>query len=173
MFEGLNSLVDVGSSTGTVGKAIANAFPHLECTVFDLPQTVAALQDCGNLKYVGGNMFEQVPAADAVLLKWVLCDWNDDECLKILKQCRKAVSGGKEGGKVIIVDLVLTKNEKSDDEALNLIETQLLFDLVTMVLVGGKERGEEEWAKLFSALGFSRYKIAPVLGMRYVIEVYP
>ncbi|KAK8999285.1 hypothetical protein V6N11_070461 [Hibiscus sabdariffa] len=171
MFEGLNSLVDVGGSTGTVGKAIADAFPHLECTVFDLPQTVAALQDTGNLKYVGGNMFEQVPPADAVLLKWVLCDWNDEECLKILKQCRKAV---KEGGKVIIVDLVLIKNEKADDEASNLIETQLLFDImVTMVLVGGKERGEEEWAKLFSASGFSRYEIAPVLGMRSVIEVYP
>ncbi|KAK9019567.1 hypothetical protein V6N11_054085 [Hibiscus sabdariffa] len=173
MFEGLNSLVDVGGSTGTVGKAIANAFPHLECTVFDLPQTVAGLQDTGNLKYVGGNMFEQVPPADAVLLKWVLCDWIDDECLKILNQCRKAVSGGKEGGKVIIIDLVLTKNEKVDDEASNSIGTQLLLDMATMSLVGGNQRQEEEWAKLFSASDFSDYKIVPVLGMRSFIEVYP
>ncbi|KAK8999286.1 hypothetical protein V6N11_070462 [Hibiscus sabdariffa] len=173
MFEGLNSLVDVGGSTGTVGKAIAEAFPHLECTVFDLPQTVAGLQDTGNLKYVGGNMFEQVPPADAVLLQRVLCDWNDDECTKILKQCRKAVSGGKEGGKVIITDLVLTKNEKVDDENSNLIETQLLCDMETMVLVGGKVRREEEWAKLFSASGFSDYKIDPVSVMRSVIVVYP
>ncbi|KAK8992017.1 hypothetical protein V6N11_044909 [Hibiscus sabdariffa] len=35
-FEGLDSLVDVGGGTGTVGKAIAHAFPHLDCTVFDL-----------------------------------------------------------------------------------------------------------------------------------------
>ncbi|GMI80560.1 N-acetylserotonin O-methyltransferase [Hibiscus trionum] len=173
LFEGLNSLVDVGGSTGTMGRVIADAFPHLDCTVFDQPQTVAGLQDSGNLKYVGGNMFEHVPAADAVLLKWVLCDWNDDECLKILKQCKNAVSGGKEGGKVIIIDLVLTKNGKADDEASSLTETQLLFDMAAMVVMGGKEREEEEWAKLFSASGFSDYKIAPVLGMRSIIEVYP
>ncbi|KAK8987001.1 hypothetical protein V6N11_055318 [Hibiscus sabdariffa] len=172
-FEGLNSLVDVGGNTGTVGKAIADAFPHLECTVFDRPQVVAGLQDSGNLKYVGGNMFEEVPAADAVLLKWVLHDWNDDDCLKILKQCKVAVSGGKEGGKVIIVDIVLKKNEKVSDEALNLMETQLLFDMAAMVALGGKQREEEEWAKLFSSTGFSNYTITPILGMRSVIEVYP
>ncbi|KAE8683231.1 Trans-resveratrol di-O-methyltransferase [Hibiscus syriacus] len=172
LFEGLNSLVDVGGNTGTVGKAIADAFPHLDCTVFDRPQIVDDLQDTGNLKYVGGNMFEQVPAADAVLLKWVLQDWNDDECLKILKQCKIAISSGKEGGKVIIIDVVL-KNEKVNDEAFDLIETQLLYDMAAMVVVGGKEREEEEWAKLFLSAGFSGYKISPILGMRSIIEVFP
>ncbi|KAK8992074.1 hypothetical protein V6N11_044966 [Hibiscus sabdariffa] len=49
-FEGLDSLVDIGGGTGTVGKAIAHAFPHLNCTVLDLPHVVAGLQDSGNLK---------------------------------------------------------------------------------------------------------------------------
>ncbi|KAE8670650.1 Tabersonine 16-O-methyltransferase [Hibiscus syriacus] len=75
-FEGLNSLVDNGGGTGTLGKAIADAFPNLECTVFDLPNVVAD-QDSGNLKYVGGDMFEDVPVADAVLLKSILHDWDD------------------------------------------------------------------------------------------------
>ncbi|XP_028085948.1 probable O-methyltransferase 3 [Camellia sinensis] len=35
VFEGLHSLVDVGGSTGTVAKAIADAFPNLKCTVLD------------------------------------------------------------------------------------------------------------------------------------------
>ncbi|RVW77416.1 Trans-resveratrol di-O-methyltransferase [Vitis vinifera] len=39
---GLNSLVDVGGGTGKVAKAIANAFPHLNCTVLDLSHVVAA-----------------------------------------------------------------------------------------------------------------------------------
>lgn len=68
-FEGLESLVDVGGGTGTVAKAIAAAYPHTECTVFDLPQVVADLQGTNNLKYVGGDMFEAVPPADAILLK--------------------------------------------------------------------------------------------------------
>ena len=68
-FKGLNSLVDVGGGTGNMANAIADAFPLMECTVFDLPHVVAGLQGNGNLKYVGGDMFEAVPAADAVLLK--------------------------------------------------------------------------------------------------------
>ncbi|KAL4386814.1 hypothetical protein GQ457_09G028070 [Hibiscus cannabinus] len=67
--EGLNSLVDIGGGIGALGKAIAKAFPYLDCTVFDLPHVVAGLQDSGNLTYVGGNMFDEVSAADVVLLK--------------------------------------------------------------------------------------------------------
>ncbi|KAK8992022.1 hypothetical protein V6N11_044914 [Hibiscus sabdariffa] len=162
-FEGLDSVVDVGGGTGTQAKSIADAFPHLECTVFDLPHVVAGLQDSGNLKYVGGDMFECVPVADAVLLKWILHDWNDDECLKILKRCKEAISNQHKGAmmkKVIIIDMVLKEN----DESLNMMETQLFFDMLMMVLQTGRERREEEWAKLFFAAGFSDYKITPILG---------
>ncbi|KAK9019613.1 hypothetical protein V6N11_054129 [Hibiscus sabdariffa] len=170
-FEGLNSVVDVGGGTGTLGKAIAQAFPHMDCTVFDLPHVVAGLQDSGNLKYVGGDMFEGFPAADAVLLKWIMHDWSDEECVNILKHSKEAICRGeKEGGKVIIIDMVMMKNGKGKEE---LMETQLFIDMVMMVLMTGKERGEEEWAKLFSAAGFSGYKIIPIMGLRSVIEVYP
>ena len=69
IFEGLNSLVDIGGGTGTVAKAIANAFPHLDCTVFDLPHVVDGLEGSKNLKFLGGDMFKEIPAADAILLK--------------------------------------------------------------------------------------------------------
>jgi methylase of polypeptide subunit release factors len=69
VFEGLGSLVDVGGGTGTVAKSIAEAFPHLDCTVFDLPHVVADLQGSENLKYVGGDMFEAIPPADGIVLK--------------------------------------------------------------------------------------------------------
>ena len=69
VFEGLKSFVDVGGGTGTVTKAIADTFPDIECTVFDLPHVVADFQGSKNLKYVGGDMFEAVPLADAVFMK--------------------------------------------------------------------------------------------------------
>ncbi|KDP24059.1 hypothetical protein JCGZ_25716 [Jatropha curcas] len=49
VFDGLKSLVDVGGGTGTVAKTLANAFPHLDCFVFDLPHVVAGLQDGDSL----------------------------------------------------------------------------------------------------------------------------
>ncbi|RDX73674.1 putative O-methyltransferase 3, partial [Mucuna pruriens] len=69
VFMGLESLVDVGGGTGTMAKAIAKSFPEMECIVLDLPHVVIGLQGTQNLKYVGGNMFEVIPPADAILLK--------------------------------------------------------------------------------------------------------
>ncbi|MEI4889611.1 methyltransferase, partial [Klebsiella pneumoniae] len=53
VFEGINSLVDVGGATGPVARAITDAFPHLSCTVLDLPHVVANLEGSGNLSYIG------------------------------------------------------------------------------------------------------------------------
>ncbi|XP_061338838.1 probable O-methyltransferase 3 [Gastrolobium bilobum] len=169
VFMGLESLVDVGGGTGTMAKAIAKSFPQLECIVFDLPRVVDGLQGCGNLKYVGGDMFEAIPPADSIILKWILHNWNDEECLKILKKCKEAIARKGKEGKMIIIDVVIG-NEKGDNE---LAETKFLYDMEMMALVTGKERNEKEWAKLFFSAGFSDYKITPVLGLKSLVEVYP
>lgn len=69
IFEGLSSLVDVGGGTGKVARILCEAFPHLKCTVLELPQVVANLADTENLKFIGGDMFQAIPPADAILLK--------------------------------------------------------------------------------------------------------
>jgi predicted RNA-binding protein with EMAP domain len=102
------------------------------------------------------------------MLQWVLHDWSDDECVKILKNCRKAMPSKKEGGKVIIIDIVVGEESSS----LKHKEAQALFDLYIM-LVNGIERDEQEWKKIFFEAGFSDYKISPVLGARSIISVYP
>ncbi|XP_004490687.1 probable O-methyltransferase 3 [Cicer arietinum] len=169
VFNGLESLVDVGGGTGTMAKALAKTFPMMECNVFDLPHVVDGLQGSDNLNYVGGDMFKNIPPADAILLKWILHDWNDDECVKILKNCKDAIAKKGKKGKVIIIDMVMEK-EKGNNETLG---TQLFFDMLMMVLATGKERTKKEWVNLISSSGFSDYKITPVLGLRSVIEIYP
>ena len=70
IFKGIISLTDVGGGIGTTAKAIAEAYPELKCTVLDLPHVVEGLEGNGsNLVYVGGDMFEAIPPAQAVLLK--------------------------------------------------------------------------------------------------------
>ncbi|KAJ9170894.1 hypothetical protein P3X46_018957 [Hevea brasiliensis] len=174
VFQGLNSLVDVAGGTGNMAKAIADAFPDLKCTVLDLPHVVADLQGSKNLNFLGGDMFKAVPPADAILLKWTLHDWPDEECVKILKNCKEAITrnGKQQGGKVIIIDMVMG-NQTWDSDDDKITEAQLLFDMEMMVCIIGKERNEKEWAKLFFDAGFSNYKINPVLGPRALIEVYP
>ncbi|XP_020215277.1 trans-resveratrol di-O-methyltransferase [Cajanus cajan] len=166
VFKGLKSLVDVGGGTGTMAKTIAKSFPQLECIVFDLPHVVNNLQGAENLKYFGGDMFEGIPPADSVLLKWILHNWNDEECVKILNKCKEAIPNQ---GKIIIIDLVM-ESKKEDKK---LVETQLFLDMQMMVFFIAKERNEKEWANLISSAGFSDYKITPALGLNSIIEVYP
>ena len=73
LFDGMKSLVDVGGGTGTAVKIIAETFPELRCTVFDLPHVISNVLKCELFDAVGGNMFEKVPAADAVILKVISC----------------------------------------------------------------------------------------------------
>ncbi|XP_034207918.1 trans-resveratrol di-O-methyltransferase-like [Prunus dulcis] len=171
VFEGLNSLVDVGGGTGNMAKAIAKAFPNINCTVLDQPHVVANLQGTHNLDFVGGDMFEKIPPANAIFLKWILHDWSDEESVKILKKSREAILSKNEGGKVIILEInVSADNKKMDKKS---IETQLMWDMLMMVNLNGKERSEAEWEKLFLTAGFSLYKITHTLGLRSLIEVYP
>ncbi|KAK9152937.1 hypothetical protein Sjap_000417 [Stephania japonica] len=169
IFQGLTSLVDVGGGIGVMARAVAEAFPHIKCSVLDLPHVVAACEGSDNLEFVAGDMFQAIPYADALLLKWVLHDWSDEDCLKILRRCREAIVSKEKGGKVIIIDIVLDPNGGTHES----VELQLFFDLQLMVNVNGKQRTESEWKKLFTESGFTSCTITPVLGFRSVIEVVP
>ncbi|XP_031473063.1 probable O-methyltransferase 3 [Nymphaea colorata] len=166
VFEGMSSLVDVGGGNGTVAGLIADAFPHIKCMVLDQPHVVAASSPPPNVVAIGGDMFESIPPADAVFLKRILHDWDEEECLKILRRCKEAIP--KPGGKVIVADIV---RKKWDDQVFN--EVQLMLDLHMMVLHNGKERNEEEWKKLFMDAGFSSYKIVTTMGVHSLIELCP
>ncbi|KAG2538048.1 hypothetical protein PVAP13_9NG390000 [Panicum virgatum] len=167
IFRGINSLVDVAGGVGGAAAAIAAAFPSLKCTVLDLPHVVAKAPSVSNVQFIAGDMFESIPAANAIFLKYVLHDWGDDKCIKLLKNCKQAIPSKDAGGKVIIIDIVVG----SSPSDVKLLETQVLCDLDIMK-IGGVERDEHEWKKIFLAAGFRDYNIMP-LGLRSVIELYP
>ncbi|KAJ4744207.1 O-methyltransferase [Rhynchospora pubera] len=166
IFKGIRSLVDVGGGVGAVAKAIATNFPYVECSVLDLPHVVRGLANDGIVKFVPGDMFNHIPLADAVLLKFILHDWSDEACLDILKKCKEAIRSAENGGKVIIVDAVVGSPIEYE-------ETQLLFDMLMLTVHAGAERDEHEWKSLFTKAGFSSYRIVRTVGYVSIIEVYP
>ncbi|CAI0557794.1 unnamed protein product [Linum tenue] len=174
VFRGVESLVDVGGGTGTFARIIVAAFPGIRCKVLELPQVIGRLasgrNSSGKLEFVEGDMFQCVPSAGAVLLRMILHDWKDEECVKILKKCKDAISSKGEGGKVIIIDIVMDEKKEVDHE---LVQTKLNFDMVMMFMLNGKERTEKEWERLFLEAGFQRYKITHLFGFRSLIEVFP
>lgn len=102
--------------------------------------------------------------------QWILHDWNDEECVKILKSCKRAIPEKEKGGKVIIIDMVMYSNKEDD----NAVKTQISMDMAMLVNYAAKERSEKEWALLFNEAGFSGYKIHTKLDFtRSLIEIYP
>ncbi|KAJ6843791.1 trans-resveratrol di-O-methyltransferase-like [Iris pallida] len=128
-FLGVKTLVEVAGATGTIALAIADAFPDVKCTVFDLPHMIEALEKSDKVEYVGGDMFERIPPADLLILKWVMHGWNDEQCVKILKNCKEAIPTKEKGGKAIIIDKVM---DTSDGVHPKITETQLHFDIHVM-----------------------------------------
>ncbi|KAL6609664.1 hypothetical protein ACP70R_039633 [Stipagrostis hirtigluma subsp. patula] len=168
VFKGISSLIDVGGGLGAAAHAIAKAFPHVKCSVLDLDHVVAKAPRDTDVMYIPGDMFQSIPPANALFFKWVMHDWGDEECIKILKNCRKSISPRDEGGKVIIMDIVVEAGPSDSKHR----EVQVLFDLYIM-FINGIQRDEQEWKNIFFKAGFSDYKIIPVLGTRSIIEVYP
>ncbi|KAG9447460.1 hypothetical protein H6P81_013588 [Aristolochia fimbriata] len=171
VFAGVGSLVDVGGGTGSAARAIAKAFPDIKCTVFDLPHVIA--HDDHSSEYnttiinrVGGDMFQSIPSADAILLERVLHNWADEECVKILKNCKEAVPA--QGGKVIIVDIVLSVDKDEPDD-----HKTMALDLGMVVFTTGKQRTEAEWKKLIHNAGFKGYEIKHIAAAQSVIVAYP
>nr|GMD11514.1 trans-resveratrol di-O-methyltransferase-like [Ipomoea batatas] len=73
-------------------------------------------------------------------------------------------------GKVIIIDMVLGAEE---DNERDITEMKLIFDVLMMVLVTGRERTEKEYERLFIESGFTSHKITPIFGLTSLIEVFP
>jgi len=167
LFNGLQSLTDCCGGDGTTARAIVKAFPHMKCNVLDLPRVVDKAPSDGTVNYVAGDMFHSIPPAQAVMLKLVLHFWSDEDCINILAQCKKAIPSREEGGKVIIIDIVV------DYSSGPMFQTQLLMDVAMMLHTRGRQRDENDWSAIFMKAGFSDYKIVKKLGARGVIEVYP
>ncbi|VAH09292.1 unnamed protein product [Triticum turgidum subsp. durum] len=97
----INSLIDVAGGHGGSARAIAKAFPQMKCTVLDHPHVVEEAPTSDHVSFISGDMFKYIPPADALFLKWVFHDWGDEDCVKILKNCKEAIPPREAGGKGI------------------------------------------------------------------------
>ncbi|CAN6214026.1 unnamed protein product [Urochloa humidicola] len=148
-FEGVGVLVDVGGGTGATLQMIKAQHKHLRGLNLDLPHVIAQLPSVEGVEHVGGNMFDNVPCGDAILLQWILHNWGDEDCIKILKNCYTALPTN---GKVIVLEHILSESPKPT------LSTQFGFGLDVIMLNrfgSGKERTEREYTELIKKAGFS------------------
>jgi hypothetical protein len=169
-FSGTRTIVDVGGATGNMLAAILSVHAAPRGVLFDRPHVVRDAPSLLKARGVAarvtiepGDFFESVPAGgDVYVLSHIIHDWNEDQCLAILGHCRNAM---KPDGRLLIVETVLPPGDTPHQGKVQ--------DMVMLVLPGGQERTEAEYASLLGKSGFRLSRVVPTESVVSVVEAVP
>lgn len=166
-FAGARTVVDVGGGHGALLAAVLLAHPHLEGVVFDLPEVVTGalptLEKAGvsdRASTVAGDFFETVPrGGDVHLLSNIIHDWDDEEAVDILANCRVAL---EPGGRILLGEAVLPDGPEPS--------LAKIIDVEMLVMGSGRQRNESEYRDLFRRAGLELVGIGPSGPVFSVVE---
>lgn len=156
-FDNYKQVMDLGGGAGTLLQTILVENEHLCGVIFDLPElesvAKAALRDAelaSRCRFVAGDFRREIPGgADLYLIKNSLWNWNDDDCLAILKNVRKAI-GTTDGAHFLLIEYVISPDNRKWTTA---------YDLQILNMPGGRARTEDEYKKLFLTAGLALTQI--------------
>ncbi|TDH17814.1 methyltransferase [Segetibacter sp. 3557_3] len=166
-FSTTTKVVDVGGGHGFLLASLLKKYPHLKGILFEVPviaEEAKSLMDAYGVgdrcERINGDFAESVPAGgDIYILKHIIHDWNDEQCVTILANCRKAMAPG---GKLLVVEMVLPEgNEPSIGKFL---------DLQMLLFLPGCERTEAEYRTLFEKAGLEVSRVLPTPSPFSIIE---
>jgi predicted O-methyltransferase YrrM len=169
-FSGARLLVDVGGGHGFLAAAVLHRNPGLRAVLMDRPEVVAGagptLKAAGvadRVEVVGGDFFAAVPSGgDVYALGAVLYDWDDEQAVAVLSNCRRAMGAD---GRLLVAEIVIPPG----DEA----HYGKVLDLNIMVVFGGRARTEEEHRGLLEAAGLRLLRVIPTAARLSLIEASP
>ncbi|KAB2010231.1 hypothetical protein ES319_D10G223900v1 [Gossypium barbadense] len=151
-FQGITTLVDVWGGYGVTLNIIISKYPTIKGINYDLPHVVQQAPSFPGIEHVGGDMFSTVPKADTIMMKEVLHNWDDEHCLKLLKNCYEAF---EEKGKVIVISHMMVE----EAEASNGAKLVCQLDLYMGTLFGAKQRTAKQFESMAMNAGFSSFQL--------------
>jgi hypothetical protein len=160
-FAPFRSVCDIGGGQGILLESILTANPHLRGVLYDQQSVVVDHVLVGvtdRVEIQTGSFFERVPDADVLLMKNLLHDWNDERCRVILSQCRQAM---QPSSRLLIVERVI---ESSTDLV------GVFYDLHMQVVLGGRERTENEFSLLLQEAGLKLNRVIPTKSPMKILE---
>lgn len=161
-FSRFSTVLDIGGGDGTVLAGILRTNPELRGVIFDTeegsaqaPERLAEAGVTERASVVTGDFFTSIPGgADLYVIKSILHDWDDDRCVRILRQCRAVCPPT---GTLLIIEPVLPERVTETVPA-----GLYLSDLNMLVNVGGRERTCAEFAELCEQAGFVLTTTSPL-----------
>jgi len=169
-FGAISHLMDVGGGSGELIGAVAKKYPNIRGTVFDLPRCAEVanhhfdrLGISDRAGFLAGDFFQSIPSgADAIILKSVIHDWNDERSCIILRNCRQALP---KDGTLLLVERLMPASPGASDED----RAHVMSDLNMLRGPGGRERTEKQYHRLLTESGFRPTSLHPA-GRFNVIE---
>lgn len=169
-FSAARLIVDIGGGNGETLRYVLSRFPAARGVVFDRPDVVQAIPAeglmQGRIAAEGGSFFEKIPSgADHYLIMRVLHDWDDHDCLRILRNCRAAMSMD---ARLLIGEQILEPDPARGKA------TDYLVDMQMMAMFGdARERTEAEYRDLLAASGFVLQRAIATPSPVWIIEAVP
>ena len=173
-FSPFSQIMDVGGGKGELLAAVLAANPNAKGILFERKHALEAAERRladdpaqARIEFVEGDFFASIPSgSDAIVLKSVIHDWNDEDAGRILANCRRALESS---ATLILVERVLpdrfgtTPADRAAARA----------DLHMLVALGAKERSESAFRKLLKESGFDlRLNLPAEMGLN-VLEAVP
>jgi O-methyltransferase domain/Dimerisation domain len=168
-FSGVGAIADIGGATGNMITTILAKNPEAKGLIYDLPHNeadAAALVGSRGMservKFEAGNFFESVPEGyDVYLMSHIIHDWNEEQCLTILTNCRRAMGPNS---RLLIVEFVLPPG--------NEFHPGKMTDMIMLAVPGGEERTEQQYRELLAKAGFRLERVVGTNSAASVVEAY-
>ena len=168
-FSGGAKVADIGGGHGSLLAGILQQYPSLQGVLYDLPEVLATVPpsqfaDCGDRIHIeSGSFFASVPEnCDTYVLKHILHNWGDDDCVRILTLLRAQLSAK---GRVLVCEMVI-QSDPGPTPA-KMLDIEML-----LITVGGKERSAEEFRYLLASAGLRMGRIVPTASPLCVVEAF-
>lgn len=169
-FSTVGTIVDVGGAVGNMLVHILSRHPQPRGILFDRPhvgsEAPAFLAQHGladRVEIHEGNFFESVPSGgDVYIVPHIIQDWNEDECLTILGNCRQSMSPES---RLLIVEFVLPEDETP--------HFRKLADMVMLAMPGGEDRTASEYESLLAKADFRMTRVIPTESSVSIVEAVP
>ena len=170
-FSPYKTVADVGGGKGSLLARVLLDNEHLQGMLVDIPPVIPRAEEYlgqtrirDRVRLIEGNFFASVPeGADLYMLRHVIHDWDGEEANTILGHCRKAMHAD---ARLLLIECVVPEG--------NDFNFGKLLDLNMLVVSGGKERTEREFADL---LAENRMRLNRVIHTRVprvsIIEAVP
>ena len=167
-------VMDVGGGHGELMRALLQAHPRLQGTIFDLAHAIEGARSSWETSPLAprcrlsvGDFFEAVPGgADVYVMKSILHNWDDGRSALILRSCREAAGPD---ARLLLVERVMPERMDGRDDDRRVARA----DLNMLVTHAGHERTLAEFSSLLGGSGFEVVRCRPLAVGFSLIEALP